>query len=431
MAGRSNVTERTAEPRLSNPWLVLFILLLVSIFNFADRYLVTGLISDIKAEFGVDDGFMGLLIGPAFVVLYVVAGVPIARLADRSSRVLIIAVGCILWSACTVATGFATGPVSLALARVGVGIGEAAFAAPAYSLLADYFRPESRGKAFAILGLATYFGQIAGQAGGPALGQAFGWHAAFWIMGAPGILLGFLVIVLIREPARHLDKAGTPGQVALLTIVHRLRQTPAYLLMMFAMGMGTLSGVAFGFWGPELFARAYEMDPVQAKSAFAISFGLSGLGGILIFGALSDRLSRRDVVWPLRLSSIALGCATAMILGATWSDSFHMALLFAVPSGLLGGGWSVGFMAMLQYLLPVPFRASATALFLAATTLMGFFLGPWLAGEISSQMGDGGDALRIGLTAVIPVGFIGALLAWLAWLASMRIERDRDALALP
>lgn len=428
MAGRSNVTDRDDGPRLSNPWVVLFTLLLVSIFNFADRYLVTGLISDIKAEFGVDDGFMGLLIGPAFVVLYVVAGVPIARLADRSSRVKIIAVGCLLWSACTVATGFATGPITLALARVGVGIGEAAFAAPAYSLLADYFRPESRGKAYAILGLATYFGQIAGQAGGPALGHAFGWHAAFWIMGAPGLLLGVLVVLLIREPARHLGAVDAPGQVALLTIVGRLRQTPAYVLMMVAMGLGTLSGVGFGFWGPELFARAYAMDPVQAKSAFAISFGLSGLVGILAFGALSDRLSRRDIVWPLRLSAIALGCATAMILCATWSDSFHVALLFAVPSGLLGGGWSVGFMAMLQYLLPIPFRASGTALFLAVTTLMGFFLGPWLAGEISAQMGTGGDALRIGLTAVIPVGFGGALLAW--W-ASTRIEGDRAALALP
>ena len=117
-----------------------------------------------------------------------------------------------------------------------------------------------------------------------------------------------------------------------------------------------------------------------------------------------------------------------MILCATWSDSFHLALLFAVPSGLLGGGWSVGFMAMLQYLLPIPFRASATALFLAATTLMGFLVGPWLAGEISSHVGNDGDALRIGLTAVIPVGFVGAMLAWLA---STRIERDRAALALP
>ncbi|WP_246202959.1 spinster family MFS transporter [Sphingomonas lacunae] len=420
------MTDAQPAQRLSNPWVVLFTLLVVSIFNFADRYLITGLIGDIKAEFNVDDGYMGLLIGPAFVVLYVVAGVPIARLADKSSRVKIIAAGCVMWSACTLATGFATGPVTLALARVGVGIGEAAFAAPAYSLLADYFRPERRGMAYAILGLATYFGQIAGQAGGPALGAAFGWHAAFWIMGAPGILLGLLVVMLIREPQRATSGPSAVVQIPFMTIVQRLKATPAYLLMMGSMGMGTLSGVAFGFWGPELFSRVYAMDPVQAKSAFAISFGLSGMAGMLCFGFLADRLSQRDKVWPLRLSGIALACATTMILFATWSDSFRIALLFAVPAGLLGGGWSVGFMAMLQYLLPVQFRASATALFLAVTTLLGFFLGPWLAGEISSQLGNGGDALRIGLSCIMPVGFLGG---WLALLASRRIERDRLALA--
>ena len=113
--------ERRSTARRSNTWLVLFTLLVIYILNFADRYLITGLIGPIKAEFGLDDGFMGLLMGPAFVVLYVVAGVPIARLADRGSRVRIIALGCVMWSASTAATGFAVGPISLALARVGVG----------------------------------------------------------------------------------------------------------------------------------------------------------------------------------------------------------------------------------------------------------------------------------------------------------------------
>ena len=123
----------STAPR-SNPWLVLGILLLIYIFNFADRYLLTGLVGSIKEEFGVGDNLMGLLMGPAFVVFYVLMGVPFARLADRSSRVRIIAGGCMMWSLATVATGLATGPVSLALARVAVGLGEAAFVAPAYSV---------------------------------------------------------------------------------------------------------------------------------------------------------------------------------------------------------------------------------------------------------------------------------------------------------
>ena len=139
----------------SNPWVVLAMLLAIYIVNYADRYLITGLIGPIKAEFGIGDAMMGMLMGPAFVLLYVVLGVPFARLADRTSRVRIIAAGCILWSAATVATGLATGPVTLTLARVGVGVGEAAFVAPAYSLLSDYFRAERRVLALAILGLAA------------------------------------------------------------------------------------------------------------------------------------------------------------------------------------------------------------------------------------------------------------------------------------
>lgn len=166
--GAARLTEGKARAP-SNPWIVLGVLLLVSIVNFADRYLVTGLIGPIKEEFGLGDGMIGLLMGPAFVVLYVVLGVPLARLADRWSRTLIIAGGCVLWSGATIATGMAHNEVSLIIARAAVGIGEAAFAAPAYSLLADYFKPQRRGLAFAILGLATYFGQIIGQAGGPAL----------------------------------------------------------------------------------------------------------------------------------------------------------------------------------------------------------------------------------------------------------------------
>ena len=105
--------------------LVLALLLAIHIFNFADRFLITGLIGPLKAAFNVDDGFMGLLMGPYFVLLYVVMGIPMARLADRSSRVKIIAAGCLMWSACTFSTGFATEPWQLALARVGVGVGEA------------------------------------------------------------------------------------------------------------------------------------------------------------------------------------------------------------------------------------------------------------------------------------------------------------------
>jgi MFS family permease len=419
------VTETAQTQRLSNAWLVLALLLAIHIFNFADRFLITGLVGPLKTAFGVDDGFIGLLMGPAFVVLYVVMGIPMARLADRSSRARIIVAGCLMWSACTALTGFTSEPWQLALARVGVGVGEACFMAPAYSLIADYFRPERRGLAFAILGLATYFGQIIGVAVGPAIERAYGWQTSFFALGIPGIVLALLFLALVREPARS-AAATKAGQVPFGQMIGELLRAPGYLLMMFAFALGTLSGVSFGNWGPELFARSYGVDPAAAKAAFALYFGGAGLIGMLGFGIVVDRLTKRSMEWPVRMAAFALFAATACVLIATWFPSFAGAKLMAIPSGLMGGGWSIGFIAALQYVLPERYRAAATATFIAATTLLGFLVGPWVTGLISQSLGNDAQSLRIGLSVTIPMGFVGALLGWLA---VKRIEADRVRLA--
>ncbi len=417
----------TPAQRLSNPWVVLATLLVIYIFNFADRYLLTGLIGPIKAEFDIGDNLIGLLMGPAFVVLYVVMGVPFARLADRGSRIRIIAAGCVLWSLATAATGLATGPLSLGLARIGVGVGEAAFVAPAYSLLTDYFKPERRGLAFAILGLATYFGQIAGQAGGPAIAAVYGWRATFLLVGLPGAALGLIALLLVREPPRSLGADGAPhAAVPLGQLVGLLIRSPGYVMMALGFGLGTLSGVTFGYWGPELFARSFAMDPVAIKTAFALNFGLAGLCGMLAFGILSDKLSQRGRVWPVRLSGLALFCATALVLVTIWAPSFRIAMLVAIPCGLLGGGWSVGLYAGLQHMLPASYRASATALFIAFITLLGYFVGPWATGAISQALGDDARSLQLAMSIVVPSGFAAALFALLA---AGRVESDRLRLA--
>lgn len=427
--GATRLTGAVVLPavRRSNPWVVLFTLLIVSTFNFADRFLITGLIGPIKETFGLGDGMIGLLMGPAFVVLYVVLGIPFARLADKYSRVNIIVAGCIFWSAATVATGMATGPTSLILARVAVGVGEAAFVAPAYSLVAAYFHHERRGLAFAILGLATYFGQIIGQAGGPAIAAQHDWRIAFYVMGTGGIFAGLLTLIVVREPARLISGAVASATLPIGALFTLLSRNASFVMMMFGFALGALSGVSFGFWGPELFARSYGIDPVAAKTAFAVNFGLAGLIGMLSFGALSDRMAKRHVAWPLRMAGLALAAATTFILLATWTDSFATAKWLAIPSGLLGGGWSVGMISTLQFILPDRFRAGATAMFLATTTLLAYLLGPWATGLISQSLGNDALSLRWALTVIMPLGFPAAILAWLA---SRRIERDRALFAV-
>ena len=411
-----------SDHRLSNRWVVLITLLFISIFNFADRFLLAGLVEPIKASFAVSDGFMGLLMGPAFAVLYTTLAIPIARTADRRSRVAIIAGGCLLWSVFTALSGMAQGPASLAAARVGVGIGEAAFGAPAYSLLAAYFTEAQRGKAFAVLGIATYVGQIAGYAAGPAIANAHDWRFAFIAMAVPGVVLSGMALLLIREPSRVLAAVQPPAW----PLFARLLRSRAFVRLMLGMGLGVLSGVAFGNWGPTLFVRSFALSPKEAGSTFGLYFGLAGLAGMLLFGVLADRQARLAMHRPVTMAAVALLAASACVLAVTWSESLLLARLLAIPSGLLGGGWSIGVMASLQYLLPDRVRASATALFLMVSTFLGYVIGPWLVGVISHALGDGAMSLQLGLSVAIPLGFAGALLLFSA---AEHLEADRKTLA--
>lgn len=422
-----SVAASPTATRQSSPWVVLIVFLFIYIFNYADRYLISGLVDPIKAEFGVGDQFMGLLMGPAFAVLYTTIGIPIARLADRSSRIAIICIGCLVWSLFTGLSGFATGPWTLALARVGVGVGEAAFVAPAYSILSDYFRAEKRGMAFAVLGLAVYFGQITGYAVGPRIADAHDWRMAFFVMAVPGVLLSGIAWLVVREPVRK-QILTVANQIPLLPLTKKLIRSSAFVLMMIAMGLGTLSGVSFGFWGPALFTRLYDVPLAEASSTFGLYFGSAGLIGMLLFGAFADKAAKGGLERPLKMAAGALLAASVCIMLVTWSDSLAMAKLFAIPSGLLGGGWSIGIMASLQYLLPDRFRATGTALFIMVTTFLGFVVGPWATGALSQYFGDGAMSLRWALTIIIPTGMIAAVLAWLG---ARYLESDRATLAEP
>ncbi|WP_372732396.1 MFS transporter [Novosphingobium sp.] len=411
---------------LTNRWIALALLVLVAILNYADRFLIAGLAQPIKSHFGIGDAMMGALMGPAFALLYTVFTLPIARAADRHSRIAIIAGGCAVWSFFTLMSGMASTATMLTLARVGVGIGEAAFQAPAAALIAAYFPIHERGRAFALMGTAIYVGQMTGLAGGPAIAAATTWQSAFHALGVVGIVLALASFIIIREPERNAVAHAAPV-LPLAATIRLLINTPSVRLLATIMALGSLSGVTFGMWGPALFERAYGMSTQAAGTTFALSFGLPGLLGVLGFGFLADKLGKDDPTMQLRLTAIALGGATTMILAVTWTNSLMLARMFAIPAGLLGGGWSVGVLAGLQYLLPNAHRATGTALVLLISNMFAVVLGPVLAGQLSDWIaGTGPDGLRIGLSVAIPTGYIGV---WAALRAVRRLEYDKTALA--
>ncbi len=424
---RSTMTQADSAGRLTNKWLVLVLLLGIALVNYGDRYLLAGLVEPIKAEFQVSDGFMGLLMGPAFALLYSILSIPIARLADQRSRIAILCAGCVVWSGFTILSGLAPSAAWLAVARVGVGVGEAAFQAPAYSLLAAYFVAEQRGRAFAVMTLAVYFGQYLGYRAGPEIAQASTWHAAFYVMGVAGIILAAIAYAIIREPARL--EAPSVSRDPLWPLFKILWQARSFRGLSLGMAFATLSGLSFGMWGPALFARAYDLPIAEANAKFGAAFGLPGLIGTLAFGVLADRLVRtRGPQWLLYLAGAAACSATILLLAVVWAPDIRTATLLALPSGLLGGGWSVGIMAALQYLMPDRVRATGTALALLIINLIGYVTGPLLAGQISDLVsGDPAHALRMGLTIIIPTGFLGA---WLMIRGAHRLTEDRDQLAV-
>ena len=411
-----------ASRPLPNKWIVLILLLGIAIFNHADRFLLAGLVDPIKSEFGVSDGFMGLLMGPAFAVFYSTLAVPIAIYADRANRIRIIVAGCVIWSVFTILSGYATGPATLAAARIGVGVGEAAFQAPAYSIIAAYFIAEQRGKAFAVMALAVYFGQMLGYGAGPAIAEVHDWRFAFKLFGAVGLGIVAVAWLVVREPPRIGDKVA---RLPLVPLARQLVKLRSYRGMMIGMGLGVLSGIAFGFWGPTLFSRNYEITMAEAGSAFGGAFVIPGMIGAMLFGALADRISKSGYDRMLLLSAISLTVATAVVVATVWANSLTVALLWAIPAGLFGGGWAVGIYAGLQYILPDRMRATGTAIAMLAVNLLGYVIGPWIAGELSEVFGEGAAGLRMSLTVVVPVGLAGA---FLLWRGALSLEADRKSL---
>src|SRR3954467_14682381 len=207
-------------------------LCVVYTFNFLDRQFLSILAEPVKHSLLLTDTQLGLLTGLMFALFYTLFGIPVAALADRYNRVRIVAIACGLWSAFTAACGFATGFVSLAMARMGVGVGEAGGAAPSYSIISDYFRPEERGVGLAIFSLGVPIGTMLGAASGGWIAAHYGWRAAFLVLGAAGLALAPILPMVVREPLRgRLDPPrGDQPVASVLTTIRVFVRSPTLML---------------------------------------------------------------------------------------------------------------------------------------------------------------------------------------------------------
>lgn len=391
---------------------VLAALTLCYVFNYLDRYLLTILVEPIKGELGVSDAWMGFLIGPAFAVFYTGLGVPVARLADRHVRRSIVAAGFALWSAFTVLSGFARGALELTLARVGVGVGEAAGAAPSHSLISDYFPPERRPQALAVFQLGVYLGQFLGLAVGGLLVAPLGWRGTFVAVGAPGLVLALLLRLTVREPARGaLDPAPRPAAAAGIgQVARKLAGLASFRWLALGAGLASFAGTGFGFWVPTLFVRLHGWSPLEVGASFGwISPGSAVLGSLLA-GALASRLGARDPRYWLWIPAASVALSLPLLCGICLWRSGAGALALSVPSGILGGGWAPPVYAAVQNLVPPHMRAIAASILILFITLLGMGAGPWVVGWLSDLLAPrfGAQGLRYALVAVLGTSAFGA-----------------------
>lgn len=369
-------------------WLV-FVLLLVAIFNFADRAILAVLAQPIKEDLQLTDTDLGLLQGLGFAILYSVLGVPLGMLAERINRTRLLAICIAVWSAMTVACGFANSFLTMLLGRVGVGVGEAGAQPITNSLVSDHFQPGSRGSIFSIILLGSPLGFLLGQSVGGIVASEFGWRAAFYAMGVPGLLVALLVLFTLREPPRGLVDSGgrapmgeAPG---LMQVVRYLFAKPTFrhLLAGFVIASFTMNAIA-NFVLP-FYLRGFAVPLATLGVLFGtVSFLSNGLGMVL-GGFGFDALGRRDPRWAMWGPALALLICIPIYFGAFSALTIHISLAFIFFGNLVLASFMAPTMATVQNLAEPRMRATATAISALAIGILGAGLGPTAVGILSDH----------------------------------------------
>ena len=420
-----------------SPWYLRYILVLgflVMLVSIMDRYVVSILMEQIKADLGLSDTQLGWLVGPAFVIVHVLFQLPLARLADYTNRRNMIAIAMSLWSLFTMAAGFAKSFPMLLATRMGVGITEAGCSPPMASLLSDYFSEERRGRAMSIFTLGGVAGIGAGMLLGGIVGQHYGWRTAMIVAGIPGIVLAVIFFLTVREPPRgQADGAGTYGEnsrLPLKVVISTLFRKPSFVWLIIGASFLNVTALGRGTWEPVFLMRIYDMEQATAGMTFFLIGPIPSMVGALAGGLLADYLGRRDRRWCMWLPAAAMLATLPLTIAyLLWPAAstlpglgLPIAFLFSVGASIAAGMASPATIATGQNLSPPSMRAMTHALWTIASNLVGMGLGPLSVGFLSDQFASdfGEESIRYALVAVSSV----ALLSALAFYRGARTVRD-------
>ena len=384
----------------------LLVMTIVYAFNFIDRQLLSILQESIKQDLQLSDTQLGLLTGTAFAMFYVVAGIPIARYADHSSRRNIVSLAVGTWSLMTALSGLASSYVHLLLARIGVGIGEAGGTPPTHSMISDVFPPDRRATAMSIYSVGINVGVLFGFLMGGFLNEYFGWRIAFVVVGLPGILLALVIRLTVVEPPRGWSEASpaTSEAIPLSEVLSRLWGVRPFRHVWLGGSLIALGGYAAINWLATFFIRQHGMGTAELGVWLAIGNGVFGGIGTFSAGYLCDRLVVRDKRWSVWLPGICSIvfsiCSFSILMASTASHALALNCALA----MVGGAYLGPTFALLHSQVDHRMRAMASAVFIFVLNVIGLGLGPTLVGIISDALSTSheGDALKYAMLIVLP-----------------------------
>jgi MFS family permease len=413
---------------LTYAWYVVAVLLIAQAFSFLDRMIMGLLVGPIRESFQITDTQYSLLAGLAFSLFYAIMGLPLARIADRSSRRNLIVAGIAVWSFMTAACGLAKGYWSLFVARIGVGVGEATLGPAAYSMIADYFPKSVLGRALSVYMIGVTLGSgfaymlggaVVGYVEGmgtimvPVVGEIEGWQLTFFVVGLPGLLVSLLMLTTVREPAR--TGIVTPEAVPVSEVADYLWQRRrAYGGHILGISIFIMVVYALNLWGPTYFIRTFGYTRPEAGWVFGLVMIGAGTVGLLLAGTLSDRLVSKgihDAYVKIILFSMVAMIPSAAALAFLESDILaivfmSLAVFFSAFQGGLAGG-------TLQLMTPNRMRGQVMAVYGLSSNLIGLGLGPTVIAMTTDYVFGYDEAIgkSIALCAVILCP-IGALILW-------------------
>lgn len=411
-------------------WYVVLLCMLAYIFSFIDRQILALMIEPIKADLGLSDTQFSLLHGLAFSLFYAFMGLPLAYLADRFSRPKIIAIGVVFWSIATAFCGLSKSFIQLFLSRMGVGVGEAALSPAAYSMFSDMFSKDKLGRAVAVYSIGSFVGGgIAFLVGGyvigllknmdtiliPVFGALKAWQAAFIIVGLPGVFIGLLVLLTVKEPKRKGQRLNAQGEVEKTSMAdafkfikkHAQTFKCHYLgFTFYAMALYCLIS-----WSPAFYMRKFGLTPTEAGYMLGSVLLVANILGVFCAGWLNDwfiQKGRKDA--PMITGVIGIVGLILPMMIFTQVDQLWLSVVFLVPAMFFASFPMPISTTAMQMLAPNQLRAQISAIFLLISNLVAVGIGTTLVALISDKVFE--NPLMVG-TSLSIVGTISCILAFI------------------